>query len=290
MIQSLEKVKNLSLEVNHPTPRIFSVFGEQLENVINAVELESTGASLVLKAHYENLPFGSKPQSYWDEKNVKVGEILFTKFLADYMSWSVMIGLRNYLDDLALLDLKNCLLEEYTIHNEESVKTAIKMNLRGDFGDVIEAFGQFNRIYLTKIMSGYQKKLLQDHKRAIEIREKLKKPIELTDKQKEDLLKIEIQNVYHEYVVELRDDIELISYVMYDYLDKVGKIKLDKDKKDKLMEQSKNELLTMPKNKYSIQDLDNNKNAKLELVVIAKRIAVKNYFNELIGNNIENIF
>lgn len=290
MNKQLEEARSLGLAINHTHPRLFSAFGDNIENIINAVELESTGAKMVLKSHYDKLPFISKPATYWEDKKVKVGEILWTQFMADYMSWTIMLGIRNLIDEFSILDLKTCILEEFNIHNEESVRTAIKMNLRGDFGEIIEAFGQFNRIYFTKIMSQYEKKLLRDHKRAIEIRNKLIQPIELSEEEKEELLKKEIQKVYNSYVVEIRNDIELISYVMYDYLDRIGKISLDKMQKDKLMNDARIELLMIPKNKYTIHDLDSNKSAKQELVVIAKRIAVKNYFNALILNKIETIF
>ena len=195
----------------------------------------------------------------------------------------MMVGLRNVSDDLTILaDLQNCIKEEFKIHNEESIKTAIKMNLRGDFGEVIEAYGQFNRIYLTKIMVGYEKKLLRDHKRALEIRNKMQQHVELTEEEKEDLLKKSIVDVFAEYKTQGKtESIELISYAIYDYLYKRKILDLTPDEKHGLMNRAKVYVVTHVDNKLSLSKLMDNEKTANDVKTIAKRIAVMDYFNKI---------
>lgn len=254
----------------YQNPRLVACFPTSQKEIIDSVENESPGARMVIMAHYSSLPFVSKPATYWERP-----------FAENYVQFCMMIGIRNVADDLTILaDLKSCILEEFSIHNEESIKTAIKMNLRSDFGEVIEAYGQFNRIYLTKIMVNYQKKLLKDHKKAIEIRNKLSEPVELTDDEKKQKLIESIQSVFIEFKQQNHDSIDLISHAIYDYLDSVKKIQLTPGEKNGLMNEAKIYLSMLPNNKYKMSDMGLDDKSRNELVAISKRIAVKNYFKQ----------
>lgn len=279
MSTEISKIQELGLQVMPNQTKLAATFGENRNEIINAVELESSGAKLVITAHYASLPFGSKPDEYWNGK-----------FKEDYAGLCVMCGIRNFTENLGLLDLKNCLVDDYPIHNEESLRIAVKMNLKGILGTTVEPFGEFNRVFVTKIMTPYENKLKRDHKRAIEIRAQLSPKKELTESEKETLLKNEIQMCYHRYVVSMSNDIELISYVMYDCLERCGKLSIPKEGKDELMNKAKAHLLTIPKNKYTFADMNIVADAKNQVIVIAKRLAVRDYFNQLIFNKVEQIF
>lgn len=281
MSNYLEKTENLSLAVNVDKPRLFAALRENANEIINAVELEQKGAHSLITSHYFSLPFSSKPESYWIEKNMKYEELLFTKFQFDYMGWSIMVGIRNLPDQIVLGDVLECLKESFGIHNEESIKTAIKMNLRGDFEEVFEPFGQINRVFITKIMSAYEKKLLKAHKRAIEIRNKLDEPQELTEQEKEFKLIVSIQDVFEQFKqVKNNQSVELISHAIYDYLAKKGIIVLTKEQKDSLMTLSSVEVAVLKGKGISVNEILKDE-FKADRVSMAKRMAVRNYFNSI---------
>jgi hypothetical protein len=256
--------------VESQEPRLKACFPNSTDQILNAVEIESTMANMVIKSHYASLPFSSKPTTYWD-----------ANFVEDYIKWCMMLGIRHVPDDLALiLDVKSTLLEQYHYMNEESVKTAIKINISKGKPDMVDAYGQINRIYLCQILDNYEKKLRQDHKRAIEIRDKLKAPPpEPTEAESDELMKVGIQDIYHRYIVDLKNDIEYISPNIYDFLVKM--------KINVVADSEKERMMTLAKNYLNDLKLEYD---KCELVLIAKRFSVREYFNAQILNKVEILF
>ncbi len=278
----VEKVENLSLLVNGDKPRLLAVFPQKANEIINSVESEIKGAHALITSHYFSLPFESKPETYWTEKNMKYEQLFFTKFQFDYMAWSIMVGIRNLPDQIVLGDVLECLKESFGIHNEESIKTAIKMNLQGQFDEVVEPFGQVNRVYITKIMTAYEKKLLVAHKRAIQLRDK-DKGVEHTPEQKEQKFRdavVESFNIFKQFGEE-----SILTFNMYDLLDRLGKINFTKAEKDQFMYRAKARLQDIndkPGNRIAITPLDfSNGDTKLKLVNIAKVMAVAEYFRTI---------
>lgn len=285
MNTDLAHIQNLGLAVIGEKPRLQSAFPENAGQIINAVELESKGAHMVITSHYHSLPFVSKPEDYWTNRTqsmeIEGRKMNFTKFQFDYLGWNAMIGLRNLPDELVLNDVILCLKSDFGIHNEESIRTAIKLNLRGDFGEVIEAYGQFNRIYLTKIMVGYEKKLKSDHKRAIELRDKLKAPIELTDEEKEAKLIDSIKDVFSEFKkIGNTQSVDLISCAIYDYLDKKKIIQLTPDEKNSLMQLAAVDVAVIKGKGISVAEVLKDE-YKPDRISMSKRLAVRNYFNTI---------
>ena len=241
--------------------------------------MERTGAKELILTHYSSLGFGSKMQGWWENE-----------FPKEFLRWCIMLGIRHTQSDLeAILDVKNCLVEDYPIHNENSLKLAFKLNMKGTLGEPIEPFGQINRVFITKVMERYEKKLKEDHKRAIEIRNKLTAPVEveMSQAEKDKAMQKAMDDCYRQYVDELRNDIDLISSVMYDFLERKGVKVVEDDVKNDLMVQAEAYLVMierMADGKIQKTSLENWLPNPNDVVSVAKRLAVRDYWNKLILN------
>jgi len=282
-----EEIKNMNLEVQNVS-RLTITFGEHAGNILNAVEIEHRGANLALNAHYIALPFISKNIDYWGykgdnniyvlnpEKNIK----------NDFNSWCAMVGIKYMPDQFQWDDLKDCLINDLGMHNEESIKVAIKMNLKQD--QPIEPFGLINRVFLTKIIVKYEALLKSANKRALEIREKLKPVQELTPEQIDIKMRADIIDIFEERKADDdRHSIKYLSYPIYEYLLKKGNLNPTTEQKLESMSMAPEILFAMkskimpPKelNDYK-NDVNNTKNHK-DLIDVAKCILVRDYFNSI---------
>ena len=190
-------------------------------NILQVLQME-TGKECIIAYYHDTLQFCNKPDKYWAEK-----------FPADFMSWSVMLGLRTSPDKLSEIDVKNTLVGSFPHLNEETVKLAIKMNLEGQFGEVVQCYNAINRPYLTEILRKFDLKLKVDHKRLVELRDKFSPQRELSRKEKDDIIRQSCFAAFDSYKI---GDFTAISYPIYDYLEKSGNITLENLPKQKRFE------------------------------------------------------
>lgn len=268
-----EEAKNMNLSTQNAN-RLEITFGENAKKILNTLEIEIKGSNLALNAHYDSLPFQSKNLSYWGyiDENKKYILNPSSNIKNDFHSWCAMLGIKYAPDQLQWDDLKDCLINDLSIHNEESIKLAIRMNLKQD--TPIEPFGLINRVFLTKIIVKYEIFLKEANKRAIEIREKLKPKIELTESEIEDKMVKSIHETFLNFKARNENSIEFIASPICDYLQKRGIELVSNERKKELMDLARIYLNGLKDNPSLIPSQD-------ELIPIAKRMAVRDYFNSI---------
>ena len=180
------------------------------------------GKQCVIAYYHDTLQFQNKPESYW-----------LNKFPSDYMGWCVMLGIKTSPDIAVEIDVKDTLVGSFPSLNEETVKIAIKMNLEGQFGEVVQCYNAINRPYLTEILRKFDLKLKVDHKRLVELRDKFSHQRELSRKEKDDIIRQSCFAAFDSYKI---GDFTAISYPIYDYLEKSGNITLENLPKQKRFE------------------------------------------------------
>lgn len=233
--------------------------------------LKQEQLATLIEVHYSALPFASKEQVYWAKQ-----------FPKDLLGWAALVGIRSEPDELIENDIISTLVGEFPYLNENSVVDALKMNLRGGLSERYEPYNQINRVFLTKVLCDYEKKVKQANKRAMEIRDR-DKVVELTPEQKEQKFRdavIESFNIFKQFGEE-----SILTFNMYDLLDRLGKINFSKAEKDQFMYRAKARLQDIndnPNNRIAITPLDfSNGDTKLKLVNIAKVMAVAEYFRTI---------
>ena len=182
-----------------------------------------------------------------------------------------MAGIRTLPDEYLQIEIRDLILKEFGWHNENSICEAINMNLRGKYWETIEPFDSLNNVFLTKLMSKYEIELRRAHKRAVEIRDKLKKPVELTEEQKDAKIEMSIKELHSDHKNGLLQGIDGISSVIYDFLDKKGELSFTAEEKNESMTQGKAYLKSFSKNQKD-------EFTKEEIIIVAKRMLVKKYF------------
>jgi hypothetical protein len=183
-------------------------------------------------------------------------------------------------------DVIHTLKGEFPHLNENSVVDAIKMNLRGGLKERYEPYGQINRVFLTKVLTDYESHVKLANKRAMQIRDQ-NKVVELTDEQKQQLFEKSVLESFDLYRRSL--DETLITFNMYDLLDKKGILKIEASRKKEYMTMAKyklQDIIDKPNNRIVITQLDpNNTDTNLQIINIAKCMIVKDYFNELVKDD-----
>lgn len=195
----------------------------------------------------------------------------------------------------AVFEFVNTSLQGYTY---EELKQAILMFVRGEFnGSDIFVSQQLNPIVLGKIMQAFdlrKKESLNAYLRlrSKQIAEEERKKNELTDEEKEELTIQGICRCYNYY--QSKKDI-ITGYVwIYDYLQDNGTIKDSKEDKLEAMAKCKEKALNKPKplnmskevyRQYK-SDVEKNKNG--EVIVAAKSLLLKYYFDVLLVKYGEN--
>lgn len=291
MEDKLEKIKNLGLEIVSKKPRMEATFGEYTDSVLKKVDSTSETGVSILEAHFATLPFSIKQPEYWEKKSKELTidgrKLFFTPFQFDYLKWNAMLGIKVLPDEIVLNDVLMCLKSDFGVHNEESITEAIKLNLRGYFPSMVESFGQVNRIYISKLLVMYEKKLKDDLKLAYIIRDNLK----MEDKSREETdpafvekrMKEAINEVFKEFKrIGDVNSVDLISYVIYDFLDKRKILNITPEEKKSLMEEA-NTRIVLIENAATLKGLVSrlvgyDKDATISM---AKRLAVRNYFNTI---------
>lgn len=207
------------------------------------------------------------------------------KFVADYLNFKMLAGLRTGdVDDYTFDDVKSCCMDELAIHNEESVKMAIKMNLAGKFGKIYEPYEQINRKFLMEIMNGYDAELKKAHKLAIKHRDEMNKPAPPTE---EELAKKLKDAIYDGFLSFKRNkDLNIISHVEYDYLDRCGIKVVSDEKKAQLMVEAKAHLTVVYSQGHIAKGVEEmkkilNDGRASEIVMMAKKLAVRDYYESI---------
>jgi hypothetical protein len=291
MEDKLEKIKNLGLEIVCDSPRLYATYGDYTKQVMAKIGETSFNGEEILRAHFTTLPFSIKPNEYWDAKTKELfvdgRKLLFTPFQFDYLKWNAMLGIKVIPDALVLNDVLTCLKSTFGIHNEKSITEAINLNLRGVFSTVVDSFGQINRAYLCKVLVPYEKKLKEDLRLSCIIRDKLKMEDKTRKEQSPEYeaerLKQCIKDVFKEFKIRgEKDSIDLISYVIYDYLDKHKILNISPEEKKALMSEA-NTRIVLIENGATLKSLTSkavgyNNEAT---VCMAKRLAVRNFFNSI---------
>lgn len=245
-------------------------------NILQVLQME-TGKDCILAYYHDTLQFCNKTDKYWAEK-----------FPADFMGWSVMLGLRTSPDKLAEIDVKNTLVGSFPHLNEETVKLAIKMNLEGQFGEVVQCYNAINRPYLTEILRKFDLKLKADHKRLLELKQKFQhgNDRELSDSEKNEKMRILTLSVFDEY--KKNADMAIISHPIYDYLVKIGNITRENvtpEKRNELMVEAESivkSIISRPDKPLSeiFASLSSDL-GRLSVKNKAKELAVKFYFDSI---------
>jgi hypothetical protein len=208
--------------------------------------------------------------------------------VTDYLNFAMLSGVRSgSIDDFVFEDVKSCCAIELAIHNEESIKAAIKMNLAGKFSKIYEPYEQINRKFLMEIMNGFDAELKKAHKLAIKLRDEMNKPVPLTPEEEADLLKKNIIKGFQQY--KRTNDLNLISHVEYDYLDKKGIVMVTPERKKELMTEAKTRLIYV----YSqgsiakgLAEMNKDICRDDEIIATAKKLAVRDYYATIENLNI----
>jgi hypothetical protein len=258
------EVRNASPLVFQTLPRLVATFGEQHEKILACVAEIDVHATELITTHYSSLNFSSKPDDYWDKV-----------FKSDYLSWGVMIGIREVPDQIAILDVLDTLKSTFGIHNEQSIKEAIKMNLRGLFPNgAISHFGRLDRVYLTAVMNEYEKLLKKAHKQAIEARDKFKE--EISETEKWEMACKSVKQTFNDFAIKENWE-QQISYAHYNVLEKSG-IKVCEDA-------AKSGYMNEAKDYINNNSLSTMNSVEKEVINVAKRMAVRDLFRKLVKEN-----
>ncbi len=238
--------------------------------------------SKMVVTFYSTLPYVSKLQDYW------LDEAKANNFNAHIFQYCTLLGIRNNLPDKIEIDLmRDALLEDFPNLNENCITQAIKMNLKGKLDQVYNAFNSFNVKFLYEILNAYLKKLQEAHKIAMKIKSQFDNDEDLTDENKEILLKVSSIQVFKNRKENNLHDLEFLSYPIYDYLVKIGKINLKilpKEHRDKLMIEAENHYIYQHSKSNNniflnqIELLQKAEDKKIEIKNIAKKMAVRDYF------------
>lgn len=189
------------------------------------------------------------------------------------------------IDDFTFEDVKSCCAIELAIHNEESIKSAIKMNLAGKFAEVYKPYEQINRKFLMEIMLGYETELKEAHKLAIKVRDEANKPKEPTPEEIQQRLVEGVLKGFHAY--KQTKDLSIISHVEYDYLTKCGITLVTPERKKQLMVEAKSQLTviyaqgSIGKGIAEVQKSLVNGTVDQEIVMVAKKLAVRDYYETI---------
>lgn len=204
------------------------------------------------------------------------------------MEWGVMLGLRAAPDKALEFDIKSTLEDSFPHLNEETVKLAIKMNLEGKFGDVVQCYNSINRPFLTEILRKFDLKLKSDHKRLLELKRKFQdgNEPELSGSEKNEKMRVLTLSVFDEY--KKNADMSIISHPIYDYLVKIGNITRENvtpEKRNELMVEAESivkSIISRPDKPLSeiFASLSSDL-GRLSVKNKAKELAVKFYFDSI---------
>jgi hypothetical protein len=279
MATDLQKIsEQTSLVVRHDTTRIDLVFGEHKELCLIKVESQYTGGLLMLNAHYCSLGFGSKPNEYWEKKVSEDGKL--SQFQMDVAKWVYKAGVRDLPDKITQDELQETLILEYPNDNEKSLEKAIRMNFKGQKWETIQAFNLMNCVFVSQILSKYQKELSDVNRIAIKERNRLRKleseaeldPIEAADK----TIRL-VGESFVKYKENYNEGIIGLCSVEYDVLKARKCLLLSDDEVRCYFKKAEDYYVTMFDGSM-LSIITNIENKKDAIIKIAKRLAVADYY------------
>lgn len=245
-------------------------------NILQVLQME-TGKECIIAYYHDTMQFCNKKPEYWSNT-----------FPRHFMEWGLMLGLRSAPDKALELDIKSTLEDSFPHLNEETVKLAIKMNLEGHFGEVVQCYNSINRPYLTEILRKFDLKLKSDHKRLLELKLKFQdgNERELSKSEKNEKMRILTLSVFDEY--KKNSDMAIISHPIYDYLVKIGNITRENvtpEKRNELMVEAESivkSIISRPDKPLSeiFASLSSDL-GRLSVKNKAKELAVKFYFDSI---------
>jgi len=180
------------------------------------------GSKEIVLTYYSVQSFGLKDAEYWGKGNRN-------GLSGHYAQWMLLLNIRNVPDDVTVAGVIRCLREDYGHLNENCVTDAIKMNLRGEFKEKIEAYQLINENFLIKVLTSYNQKLLESHRMAVKVRDNAIKVDEPTPEQTEAKNIEAMKNVFAEYKQTGNEN--LISGLYFDFFNDRGLITLTNEQK-----------------------------------------------------------
>lgn len=180
------------------------------------------GSREIVLTYYSTMSFKLKDEEYWGKANRN-------GLSGQYAQWMLLLNIRNVPDDVTVAGVIRCLREDYRHLNENCVTDAIKMNLRGEFKETIEAYQLINENFLIKVLTSYNQKLLESHRMAVKVRDNAIKVDEPTPEQTEAKNIEAMKNVFAEYKQTGNEN--LISGLYFDFFNDRGLITLTNEQK-----------------------------------------------------------
>lgn len=229
--------------------------------------------------HYSALNFKSKQDAYWEKRPDSAN------FRTHYAQWLALLNIRTLPDDTVVIPVQNVLMGDYGHLNENSVTDAIKMNLRGEFTPMIEAYQLLNENFIIKLLTAYNKRLLEAHRIAVALRNKATEKPEPTPEETEAKNIKAMKEVFSEY--KQTGNETLISGLYYDFFNDLGLIKFTKEQKLEFMERAKVKLREVKVVGEGLLAADKilkeieKGGYKDEVISMAKRITVIEFFNSI---------
>ena len=201
---------------------------------------------------------------------------------------NALSGIKDPMDDITKQDIKEMILMRFKGLSFDEICYAFKKERYGDLGVRTEHYQLFDAKYVSEVLDKFVKwkkdKIVQHN-----LHNKKPDEVSISDQEKDFIMSEAIDRVKKE--VNQNGFISGVSFHIYDYLDKQGKLPTDSDYKNKIYEQAKalarGEAAT--KAKYSLgdhRDLSKviesiEKKGNSNVVNISKRLVLEYYFNKL---------
>lgn len=229
-----------------------------------------------ITTYYASQNFKLKSPEYW-QKGKADG------FRVHYNGWMLLLNIRSYPDEMTVLAVESCLKNDYGHMNEKCVTDALKMNLRGEFKPMIEAYQLINENFLIKLLSAYNEQLREAHKIAVKLRDEANKKTEPTPEEIEAKNIAAMKSVFTEF--KQTGNEQLISGLYFDFFHARGLITLTNDQKRGYLKQAQSKLKEIKTNGEGMISAD--KIIKSidaggydeEVRAIGRKLAIIDFFN-----------
>ena len=226
--------EQMTLSVVSQFPRLQGFMGKASMNCLEVPEMGNKKDFIT--TYYASQNFKLKSPEYW-KKGKADG------FRVHYNAWMLLLNIRSYPDEMTVLAVESCLKNDYGHMNEKCVTDALKMNLRGEFKPMIEAYQLINENFLIKLLSAYNEQLREAHKIAVKLRDEANKKPDPTPDEIEAKNIAAMKSVFAEF--KQTGNEELISGLYFDFFSRRGLIKLNNDQKLAYLETAKSRLKEM---------------------------------------------
>jgi hypothetical protein len=194
----------------------------------------------------------------------------------------LMIGLRphHFPENEEKQFLHQYIFEKYGNKTLDEITLAFDLAIQGQLDvDDIKVYDQFSCEYLAKIMNGYRKWLLNVFNNLKTIK---KEPM-LTVEDKKQMSNEE----WEEWIIDIKKyPMEAIPNMLYEYLERVGKIKFSNTEKHEFMSSAINVLMVKLEGRDALEFIAMKNTGKFNgrflasLQTIAKKIAAKKHLDE----------